>query len=92
MKLTRGTYCTLPFLSLHAPAGVMETMPQQSTNAYDYLLKILLVGDTKSNKKALLGTYLEDVGAEQRSTTTLGGGGGGSLCVRGGGCVYLYIS
>ena len=69
----------------------METMPQRSTSAYDHLLKILLVGETKSNKKAMLGTYLEDVEAEQRSTT-LGERGSGwvgsgwGVCV----CVFSY--
>ena len=58
----------------------METMPQRSTSAYDHLLKILLVGETKSNKKAMLGTYLEDAEAEQRSTT-LGERGSGCVCV-----------
>lgn len=59
----------------------METMPQNSTSAYDYLLKILLVGDTGSNKRALLGTYLEDMEIEQRSTTlgVFGGGAGGGV-------------
>ena len=64
----------------------METAPQRSTSAYDHLLKILLVGDTKSNKKALLRTYLEDMEAEQGSTTTLGEVWGSVAgCVRCGG-------
>lgn len=52
----------------------METSPQKFTNAYDHLLKILLVGDTKSNKRVLLGTYLEEEEMEQKSITTLGMG------------------
>lgn len=50
----------------------METMPQNSTSAYDYLLKILIIGDTSSNKRVLLGTYLEDCEHEERSSSTLG--------------------
>ena len=64
----------------------METIPQTSTSAYDHLLKILLVGESKSNKKALLGTYLEDVELGQRSSTTLGEGRGGEC-----GCVWVWV-
>ena len=38
----------------------METAPRSSGGAYDLLLKILLLGDTKSNKRALLTAYLEE--------------------------------
>ena len=54
------------------PRVTMETMPQTSTSAYDHLLKILLIGDTGSNKRALLRTYLDDQEIGERSTTTLG--------------------
>ena len=51
----------------------MEAFPRTTTNAYDHLLKILLVGDTSSNKSTLLRAYLEDTDEEdQRGTTTLG--------------------
>ena len=50
----------------------MEATRQNFTNAYDHLLKILLVGDAKSNKRVLLGTYLEEAEIDQKSLTTLG--------------------
>ena len=58
----------------------MET-PHTTTNAYDHLIKILLVGDTGSNKSTLLRAYLDDSGVGQSGTTTLGQGmeGEGSL-------------
>ena len=49
----------------------METLHNVNTT-YDYLLKILLVGETSSNKRALLGMYLADTEVEQKSTGTLG--------------------
>lgn len=42
----------------------------QVTNAYDHLMKILIIGDTSSNKRRLLGKYLRD--EELTDTTTLG--------------------
>ena len=62
----------------------METMSPDSTTAYDHLLKILLVGDTNSNKRALLGAYLEDLELEQKNTSTLG------TCVCVCVCVQIY--
>ena len=51
----------------------METLPQSSTSAYDYLLKILLIGDANCNKRALLRTYLNEADpVSERSSTTLG--------------------
>lgn len=50
----------------------MEATRQNFTSAYDHLLKILLVGDAKSNKRLLLGTYLEEAEMDQKSITTLG--------------------
>jgi GTPase SAR1 family protein len=50
----------------------MEAFPRTTTNAYDHLLKILLVGDTSSNKSTLLRAYLDDSDEDQRGTTTLG--------------------
>ena len=52
----------------------MESLPRRTTttSAYDHLLKILLVGDTSSNKSTLLRAYLEDTDSDQRGTTTLG--------------------
>ena len=51
----------------------METLPQTSTSAYDYLLKILLIGDSNSNKGSLLRTYLNtEQEYSERSSTTLG--------------------
>lgn len=41
-----------------------------TTTAYDYLLKILIVGDRGSNKRALLSKYIGDT--EMSDTTTLG--------------------
>lgn len=41
-----------------------------STNAYDHLMKILIIGDSGSNKRRLLGKYLND--EELTDTTTLG--------------------
>jgi hypothetical protein len=40
------------------------------TNAYDHLMKILIIGDSGSNKRRLLGKYLQD--EELTDTTTLG--------------------
>lgn len=40
------------------------------TSAYDHLMKILIIGDTSSNKRKLLGRYLRD--HELTDTTTLG--------------------
>ncbi len=39
-------------------------------NAYDHLMKILIIGDSGSNKRQLLGKYLQD--DELTDTTTLG--------------------
>ena len=58
--------------SLSPQVQQVQKMEQFSrTNAYDHLLKILLVGDTSSNKRALLRTYLEDSATEE-GTTTMG--------------------
>jgi hypothetical protein len=54
------------------PPTDMEAFPRTTTNAYDHLLKILLVGDTSSNKSTLLRAYLDDSDEDQRGTTTLG--------------------
>ena len=63
----------LIFLSIIAAAlADMEALPRTTTNAYDHLLKILLVGDTSSNKSTLLRAYLQDSDDDQRGTTTLG--------------------
>ena len=40
------------------------------TSAYDHLMKILIIGDSGSNKRRLLGKYLQD--EELTDTTTLG--------------------
>lgn len=40
------------------------------TSAYDHLMKILIIGDTSSSKRKLLGKYLQD--KELTDTTTLG--------------------
>ena len=44
-----------------------------TTNAYDHLMKILITGDSGSNKRQLLGKYLQD--DELTDTTTLGKSG-----------------
>lgn len=41
-----------------------------ATSAYDHLLKILLIGDSSSNKRTLLKTYIGDL--DISDTTTLG--------------------
>ena len=41
-----------------------------STSAYDHLIKILLVGDAGTNKRALLGKYISD--EDLSDNTTLG--------------------
>ena len=41
-----------------------------STVAYDHLLKLLLVGDAGTNKRALLANYIGD--EDMSDTTTLG--------------------
>ena len=41
-----------------------------STSAYDHLIKILLVGDAGTNKRALLAKYIGD--EDLSDTTTLG--------------------
>ena len=41
-----------------------------TTNAYDHLMKILIIGDSGSNKRRILGKYLRD--DELTDTTTLG--------------------
>lgn len=63
----RGYCCSIPSTD-------MEATRQNFTSAYDHLLKILLVGDAKSNKRLLLGTYLEEAEMDQKSITTLGMG------------------
>lgn len=66
-------YTHMQELGTRVKPYAMETMPQNSTSAYDHLLKILLIGDSNSNKRALLGTYIEDSeNDEQGSTSTLG--------------------
>ena len=40
------------------------------TSAYDHLIKLLMIGDSDSNKRRLLGKYLRD--EELTDTTTLG--------------------
>ena len=45
---------------------------QHSTGSYDHLLKILLIGDQGSNKRALLKNYIGD--EDMSDTTTLGEG------------------
>lgn len=53
--------------------STMDGEPQdqdQGTNAYDHLMKILIIGDSGSNKRRLLGKYLRD--DELTDTTTLG--------------------
>lgn len=40
-------------------------------NAYDHLMKILIIGDSGSNKRKLLGKYLRDEELNT-DTTTLG--------------------
>lgn len=42
----------------------------QATNAYDHLMKILIIGDSGSSKRRLLAKYLRD--EELTDTTTLG--------------------
>ena len=42
----------------------------RATSAYDHLMKILIIGDTSSSKRKLLGRYLRD--KELTDTTTLG--------------------
>ncbi len=45
-------------------------MDQHSASAYDHLLKILLIGDAGSGKRALMQKYIGD--EEMSDTTTLG--------------------
>ena len=44
--------------------------PHSNTNAYDHLMKILIIGDSGSNKRRVLSKYLRD--EELTDTTTLG--------------------
>ena len=52
-------------VTLQHPVSTLHT-----TTAYDHLLKILVVGDRGSNKRALLRKYIGDT--EMSETTTLG--------------------
>lgn len=53
----------------------MTSLPHITTNAYDHLLKILLVGDTNSKKSTLLQAYLDNSSRQDKSgTSTLGEG------------------
>ena len=47
---------------------IMDDSP--GTNAYDHLMKILIIGDSGSNKRRLLAKYLQD--EDLTDTTTLG--------------------
>ena len=42
----------------------------EGVTAYDHLMKILIIGDTGSSKRKLLGVYLRD--KDLTDTTTLG--------------------
>lgn len=56
-------------LSRRVAVGIMDDSP--GTNAYDHLMKILIIGDSGSNKRQLLGKYLGDEELNT-DTTTLG--------------------